>query len=158
MTRARPRRPIRSPSQVTSSSPAAPPPTTTTRCSASASGLLGNGSFIGNPQDYYNLRNERAVSGFDLTQRFVQTIIYDVPFFRSLHGGAKYLLDGFQVATIVTAQSGVPNDVEAGKTVSGYPAIENKQWLRAVAVFNRLPEIAKALRSQARSKESPDKD
>ena len=59
---------------------------------------------------------------------------------------------------IVTAQSGVPNDVEAGKTMSGYPAIENKQWLRAVAVFNRLPEIAKALRSQARSKESPDKD
>ena len=59
---------------------------------------------------------------------------------------------------IVTAQSGVPNDVEAGKTVSGYPAIENKQWLRAVAVFNRLPEIAKALRSQARSKESPGKD
>jgi len=59
---------------------------------------------------------------------------------------------------IVTAQSGVPNDVEPGKTMSGYPAIENKQWLRAVAVFNRLPEIAKALRSQARSKESPDKD
>jgi UDP-3-O-[3-hydroxymyristoyl] glucosamine N-acyltransferase len=59
---------------------------------------------------------------------------------------------------IVTAQSGVPNDVEAGKTVSGYPAIENKQWLRAVAVFNRLPELAKALRSYSRGKQSSDKD
>ncbi len=45
-----------------------------------------------------------------------------------------------------TAQSGIPNDVEAGKTVSGYPAIDNRQWLRCVAVFNKLPELAKALR------------
>lgn len=47
---------------------------------------------------------------------------------------------------VATAQSGIPNDVEAGKVVSGYPAIENKQWLRAVAIFNRLPELAKKLR------------
>jgi len=31
--------------------------------------------------------------------------------------------------------------------VSGYPAIENRQWLRAVAVFNKLPELAKTLRN-----------
>jgi UDP-3-O-[3-hydroxymyristoyl] glucosamine N-acyltransferase len=49
---------------------------------------------------------------------------------------------------IATAQSGIPNDVDAGKVVSGYPAIDNKQWLRAVAVFARLPEIAKALRAK----------
>jgi len=48
---------------------------------------------------------------------------------------------------IATAQSGIPNDVEAGKTVSGYPAIDNRQWLRCVAVFNKLPELAKALRA-----------
>jgi UDP-3-O-[3-hydroxymyristoyl] glucosamine N-acyltransferase len=47
---------------------------------------------------------------------------------------------------IATAQSGIPNDVEAGKMVSGYPAIDNKQWLRSVAVFNRLPELAKVIR------------
>jgi len=47
---------------------------------------------------------------------------------------------------IATAQSGIPNDVAAGAVVSGYPAIDNKLWLRCVAVFNRLPEIAKALR------------
>jgi UDP-3-O-[3-hydroxymyristoyl] glucosamine N-acyltransferase len=49
---------------------------------------------------------------------------------------------------VATAQSGIPNDVEAGKVVSGYPAIENRQWLRAVAVFNRLPELARALRGK----------
>ena len=47
---------------------------------------------------------------------------------------------------IATAQSGIPNDVEPGKMVSGYPAIDNRQWLRCVAVFNKLPEIAKKLR------------
>jgi UDP-3-O-[3-hydroxymyristoyl] glucosamine N-acyltransferase len=48
---------------------------------------------------------------------------------------------------IATAQSGIPSDVPAGQVVSGYPAIENKLWLRCVAIFNRLPELAKALRA-----------
>ncbi len=42
---------------------------------------------------------------------------------------------------VATAQSGIPSDVPAGSTVSGYPAIENRQWLRAVATFNRLPSL-----------------
>lgn len=52
---------------------------------------------------------------------------------------------------VASAQSGIPNDVEPGKMVSGYPAIENRQWLRAVAVFNRLPELAKAVRARKNS-------
>ncbi len=52
---------------------------------------------------------------------------------------------------IATAQTGIPNDVEPGKTVSGYPAIDNRQWLRCVAVFNKLPEMAKALRGGKKS-------
>lgn len=47
---------------------------------------------------------------------------------------------------IATAQTGIPNDVADGKVVSGYPAIDNRQWLRAVAVFSRLPELARSLR------------
>jgi UDP-3-O-[3-hydroxymyristoyl] glucosamine N-acyltransferase len=49
---------------------------------------------------------------------------------------------------IATAQSGIPNDVAAGKVVSGYPAIDNKLWLRCVAVFSRLPELMKRLRGR----------
>ena len=48
---------------------------------------------------------------------------------------------------IATAQSGIPADVPPGQTVSGYPAIENRQWLRAVATFNRLPDLLKSLRT-----------
>lgn len=47
---------------------------------------------------------------------------------------------------VLTAQSGVPNDVPAGAVYSGYPAIENKQWLKCAAAFNRLPELQKAVR------------
>jgi UDP-3-O-[3-hydroxymyristoyl] glucosamine N-acyltransferase len=49
---------------------------------------------------------------------------------------------------IATAQSGIPSDVPPGAVVSGYPAIDNKLWLRCSAVFNKLPEIAKAVRTK----------
>jgi len=49
---------------------------------------------------------------------------------------------------IATAQSGIPNDVPTGAVVSGYPAIDNKLWLRCAAAFNRLPEIAKMLKGK----------
>ena len=47
---------------------------------------------------------------------------------------------------VVTAQSGVPSDVAAGATVSGYPAMDNRQWLRTVAAFTRLPGMVRELR------------
>jgi UDP-3-O-[3-hydroxymyristoyl] glucosamine N-acyltransferase len=50
---------------------------------------------------------------------------------------------------VATAQSGIPSNVEAGTVVSGYPAIENRQWLRSVAAFNRLPEMLRRLRASA---------
>lgn len=47
---------------------------------------------------------------------------------------------------ILTAQTGAANDVPAGATYSGTPAIENRLWLRCVAAYNRLPEIVRAMR------------
>jgi UDP-3-O-[3-hydroxymyristoyl] glucosamine N-acyltransferase len=46
---------------------------------------------------------------------------------------------------ILTAQSGVSHDVPAGKMISGSPAFDNRTWLRAVAIFQRLPELLKRL-------------
>ena len=48
---------------------------------------------------------------------------------------------------IVTAQSGTHGDIPAGSMVSGSPAFDHKQWLRAVGIFSRLPEFAKAMRA-----------
>ena len=44
---------------------------------------------------------------------------------------------------IATAQSGIPNDVAPGTIVSGYPAIDNRQWLKASAAFTRLPGLVR---------------
>ena len=46
---------------------------------------------------------------------------------------------------ILTAQSGVSHDVPAGKMISGSPAFDNRPWLRAVTIFQRLPELLKRL-------------
>jgi UDP-3-O-[3-hydroxymyristoyl] glucosamine N-acyltransferase len=56
-------------------------------------------------------------------------------------GVAGHLTLGDNV--VATAQTGIPHDVPANTMVSGYPAIENKLWLKCAAVFSKLPEIHK---------------
>jgi UDP-3-O-[3-hydroxymyristoyl] glucosamine N-acyltransferase len=48
---------------------------------------------------------------------------------------------------IATAQSGIPGDVAPGAVVSGYPAMDNRTWLRTVAAINRLPALMRKLRA-----------
>ena len=48
---------------------------------------------------------------------------------------------------VMTAKSGISHDVPAGKVVSGIPAFDNKDWLRATAAFRRLGEIVRQIRS-----------
>jgi UDP-3-O-[3-hydroxymyristoyl] glucosamine N-acyltransferase len=47
---------------------------------------------------------------------------------------------------VITAQSGVPNDVPAAGLYSGYPAVENRQWLKTHAALNRLPDLQRKVR------------
>lgn len=56
-------------------------------------------------------------------------------------GVAGHLTVGTGV--IATAQTGIPSSVEPGAFISGYPAIGNREWLKASAVFKRLPELKK---------------
>jgi UDP-3-O-[3-hydroxymyristoyl] glucosamine N-acyltransferase len=44
---------------------------------------------------------------------------------------------------VATAQTGVPNSVDAGTMISGYPAIPNREWLKASAIFRQLPALKK---------------
>ncbi len=46
---------------------------------------------------------------------------------------------------IATAQTGIPNSVEPGAVISGYPAIPSREWLKASAVFRRLPELRRLI-------------
>ena len=46
---------------------------------------------------------------------------------------------------ILTAQSAVSHDIPPGKMISGSPGFDNRVWLRAVTIFQRLPELLKRL-------------
>jgi hypothetical protein len=82
-------------------------------------GQVGGGSYIGSVQDLYNLRAERAVSGFDQTQRFVTTVLYDLPFFKNAKGVTGMLVGGWQLSTITTVQSGFPAPISFGVDTTG---------------------------------------
>jgi UDP-3-O-[3-hydroxymyristoyl] glucosamine N-acyltransferase len=47
---------------------------------------------------------------------------------------------------VLTAKSATSHDVEPGKTISGIPGFDNREWLRSTAAFRRLGEIAKRLK------------
>jgi len=47
---------------------------------------------------------------------------------------------------VITAKSATSHDVENGKIISGIPAFDNRDWLRSIAAFRRLGEMARKLR------------
>lgn len=51
---------------------------------------------------------------------------------------------------IVWAQAGVGHDVPEGGIVSGSPAFDSREWLRASAAYSRLPEILRTVRALER--------
>nr|MCU0248360.1 TonB-dependent receptor [Bryobacter sp.] len=82
-------------------------------------GQVGGGNFIGAPQDIYNAAGDRSIAGFDVPHRLVQTILYDLPFFRENKGLAGTLLGGWQLSTIMTFQSGYPSPVTNNVDTTG---------------------------------------
>ncbi len=44
---------------------------------------------------------------------------------------------------IITAQSAATKDIQDGETVSGMPSMPHRNWLKAMAVFEDLPDIKK---------------
>jgi UDP-3-O-[3-hydroxymyristoyl] glucosamine N-acyltransferase len=51
---------------------------------------------------------------------------------------------------VVMSQGGVIGRIAAGQIVSGFPAIEHKDYLRSFALFRRLPQLARGLRGASR--------
>jgi UDP-3-O-[3-hydroxymyristoyl] glucosamine N-acyltransferase len=54
--------------------------------------------------------------------------------------------------TVITAQSGVPNDVPARAMYSGYPAVENREWLKMMAALKKLPRLQRRVRELEQEK------
>lgn len=62
--------------------------------------------------DQQNRRSQRALSDFDRSHRLVFSGIYDLPkFYKGDSGVAKHVINNWEMATIVTLQSGTPFSV-----------------------------------------------
>ena len=58
-------------------------------------------------------------------------------------GVAGHVTIGKNAAAV--GQSGITNSIPDGAFVSGYPAIDNREWLKASAIFRKLPEMRKKI-------------
>jgi UDP-3-O-[3-hydroxymyristoyl] glucosamine N-acyltransferase len=47
---------------------------------------------------------------------------------------------------VIYAQSGIGGDVKEGAVMSGSPAFDAREWLRAITAFQKLPELLKTVR------------
>jgi UDP-3-O-[3-hydroxymyristoyl] glucosamine N-acyltransferase len=52
---------------------------------------------------------------------------------------------------IATAKAGIHNDIEPGEIVTGIPALPHKVFLKASAIYRRLPEMHKSLQKLQRA-------
>lgn len=55
-------------------------------------------------------------------------------------------------------RAGIASDLPAGKVVSGFPAMDHRQWLRAQKVYKDLPNLLKRVRELERRIDALDKD
>jgi UDP-3-O-[3-hydroxymyristoyl] glucosamine N-acyltransferase len=51
---------------------------------------------------------------------------------------------------VVYAQSGIGGDVAPGAVVSGSPAFDAREWLRAITALPKLPELLRRMRQLER--------
>ncbi len=58
---------------------------------------------------------------------------------------------------VITAKSATSHDVENGKILSGIPAFDNRDWLRSIAAFRRLGELARSVRDLQKKLAEKDK-
>ncbi|HEY6400010.1 MAG TPA: TonB-dependent receptor, partial [Blastocatellia bacterium] len=75
------------------------------------SGIAGRQEFLNGQSrtlDPYNRALDKGRSDFDVRHSFVANATYDLPFGKFVSGVPKYILDDWQINSIVTISSGVP--------------------------------------------------
>jgi outer membrane receptor protein involved in Fe transport len=69
-------------------------------------------------QDIFDLDAARSIQSFDIRHRLSASLQYDLPLFDRGTGWAPQLLSGWQVNSIITAQTGIGNGVRYGNDTS----------------------------------------
>ena len=107
----------------------------------------GSGYYVANPQNIYDLKNERGPSSLDVTIINTTSLVYDLPFGRGRKYGANWnrvydaVLGGWQINTINTVNTGTPLDVSytpvAANDVTGrIPDYRGEAIMRPNVVVN----------------------
>ena len=82
------------------------------------SGLRVIGTDGVHPQDSRCLRCERSLSIFDARQRFVTSVLYDLPFGKGRkflnHGIASGIIGGWQLNSVISVSTGFPENIQNG--------------------------------------------
>ena len=66
------------------------------------------------PRDPYNLALDYSPADYDVTQAFKAAIIYDLPTMSNGPAAVRGLVNGWQINTIITAQTGFPFTCRSG--------------------------------------------
>ena len=84
---------------------------------ASSAGGFGS---PGSPQNAYDrVGGERGLIGFDRTNRFSFSYLYELPFAQGLEGAAGTIVNGWQFSGIITAAGGNPLTITSSRRLPG---------------------------------------
>jgi hypothetical protein len=82
-----------------------------------------NGSENSPPQNSYNLAAERGIASFDVRQRWVNSLVWDLPFGPGRQmvqqGPLSHIVGGWQLASIVQMQTGFPFTINLNGDTAG---------------------------------------
>ena len=105
-------------------------------------------------QNYYNLRAERGVGGYDIPQRLVSNFVYEAPFGR--HGRflksvpvVSDVVDGWQVGGIAEFQIGLPLQVGQANNTGGFTGSQRPNQIAPAALDRPDRTIQRYFRTEA---------
>jgi Carboxypeptidase regulatory-like domain/TonB dependent receptor/TonB-dependent Receptor Plug Domain len=108
-------------------------------------GLIGGSDFdngAGSATSYFHPENELGPSSYDVRHTLVVNAVYQLPFGRTLTGGARHLVQGWQVGVVGNYASGVPFTPFIGfdyaQDLSSDPNPQKPDWARGFDAENAI--------------------
>lgn len=114
-----------------------------------------NGAENSPPQDSHNLRNERGLASFDVRQRMVNSMVWDIPFGQGRRwlnqgGPAGWVLGGWQLSAIHSVQTGFPFTINLAGDTAGVGGGTGAILIRANLLPSQDWRLSGSERSTAR--------
>jgi len=111
----------------------------------SVNGFPGESFSGAPPQNFYNLRGERALASWDTPQTLVLSYLYELPFgpgkkFANQKNLLGYVAGGWQVNGNTTFQSGFPLQINGGNGSGSFAGTQRPNWSGMDATLGGPPQ------------------